>query len=263
MNYLVFDIETIPDTELGRRELGLDAGMPEVDVARAMVFRRLQDAQTEFLPLYQHRVVAISVLLRREDQLRLWSLGRADSGERELVQRFFDGIATFRPDLVSWNGGGFDLPVLHYRALRHGVAAPAYWETGDEIREFRFNNYLNRYHWRHLDLMDVLSGFQNRARAGLDAIAQLLGLPGKPGLAGDQVWPLWLAGEIESIRQYCETDVLNTYLVFLHFQHFRGLLDDAELAAERVRLRDLLVASEAAHLQSFLAAWDSSTEVET
>lgn len=258
MNYLVFDIETIPDTELGRRELGLAADMDEADVARAMVFRRMQEAQTEFLPLYQHRVVAISVLLRRDDQLRLWSLGRPDSGERELIQRFFDGIASFRPDLVSWNGGGFDLPVLHYRALRHAVSAPAYWETGDEIREFRFNNYLNRYHWRHLDLMDVLSGFQARARAGLDAIAGLLGLPGKQGLAGDQVWPLWLAGGIEQIRAYCETDVLNTYLVFLRFQQFRGLLDEAGLAAEHARLRAAIGGEQAAHLQEFLEAWESA-----
>ena len=61
----------------------------------------------------------------------------------------------------SWNGGGFDLPVLHYRALLHGVQAPRYWEMGDEDTAFRYNNYLSRFHWRHLDVMDVLSGHQN------------------------------------------------------------------------------------------------------
>ena len=136
----------------------------------------------------QHRVVAISCVLRTREQLRVWSLGDAGRERGGLIARFFDGIEKYTPDLVSWNGGGFDLPVLHYRALRAGVQAPRYWETGDEDREFRYNNYLSRYHWRHIDLMDVLSGFQARARASLADMAALLGLPGKLGFSGDQVW---------------------------------------------------------------------------
>nr|MDJ0928432.1 3'-5' exonuclease [Gammaproteobacteria bacterium] len=161
-------------------------------------------------------------------------------------------------DLVSWNGGGFDLPVLHYRALKHGVSAPTYWEVGDDNRDFRYNNYLNRFHWRHIDLMDVLSGFQNRARAGLDDIAVMLGFPGKMGLKGDQVWPTWLAGGIGKIRDYCETDVLNTYLVFLRFQQIRGLLDEQQLAVEFGRVDAMLAASDASHLCAFRDAWQST-----
>ena len=256
MSCLVFDIETIPDTELGRRLLDIGPELSDEDVAKAMSFKRLQETQSDFLPLYQHRIVAISVVLRRADQLKVWSLGEEDSDEAELIRRFFKGLEQYTPDLVSWNGSGFDLPVLHYRSLRHGVAAPAYWETGDEITSFRYNNYLNRYHWRHLDLMDVLSGFQPRARAGLDDIAVMLGFPGKMGLKGDQVWPTWQQGGIGRIRDYCETDVLNTYLVYLQFQHLRGLIDDAGLASEQQRLREVLEASDAAHLQRFLAAWN-------
>ena len=88
------------------------------------------------------------------------------------------------PDLVSWNGSGFDLPVLHYRCLRHGVRAARYWEHGDQDTGFRYNNYLSRFHWRHLDLMDVLCAYQARGRASLAAIASLLGLPGKLGFSG-------------------------------------------------------------------------------
>src|SRR5699024_9779140 len=108
--------------------------------------------------------------------------------EEELVQRFFDGIEKFIPTLVSWNGGAFDLPVIHYRALFHGIAGLRYWEIGDEDQSFRWNNYLNRYHQRHLDLMDMLSGYQARAAAPLDEIAVLLGLPGKMGMSGTKVW---------------------------------------------------------------------------
>jgi len=254
MTYLVFDIETVPDVNLGRRLLDLGE-LSDEDAAKAMEFHHLQQAGSEFLPLYQHRVVAISVALRSGDSLKVWSLGDLDSGEAELVQRFFDGLDQFTPELISWNGGGFDLPVLHYRAMLHGVAAPRYWETGDEDRSFRYNNYLSRFHWRHIDVMDVLSGFNPRARAGLDAIAVMLGFPGKMGLKGDQVWGHYLDGQLAKIRDYCETDVLNTYLVFLRFQHMRGLLDDAQLAGELERARHYLAEAPEAHLQEFLAAW--------
>ena len=136
------------------------------------------------------------------------------------------------PDLVSWNGGGFDLPVLHYRSLKAGVQAPRYWETGDEDTAFATTITSSRFHWRHLDLMDVLSGFQPRARAKLADVAALLGFPGKLGFSGDQVWDAYLAGELLAVRRYCETDVLNTYLIYLRFQFLRGRLDRPGLEAE-------------------------------
>jgi predicted PolB exonuclease-like 3'-5' exonuclease len=108
--------------------------------------------------------------------------------------------------------------------------------------------------------MDVLSGFQPRARAGLDAIAVMLGFPGKMGLKGDQVWPHFLAGKLEEIRNYCETDALNTYLIFLRFQHMRGILDDRSLESELDRLRSLLKEAEEEHLRAFLSAWVSGDE---
>jgi predicted PolB exonuclease-like 3'-5' exonuclease len=118
--------------------------------------------------------------------------------------------------LVSWNGGGFDLPVLHYRALKHGIQAERYWN----IHNFRYDNYLNRFHERHTDLMDVLAAYQPRAYASLDDIATMLGFPGKLGMSGDKVWQTYLQeGGIQKIRDYCETDVLNTYLMCDSFRH--------------------------------------------
>ena len=254
MRYLVFDIETVPDVALGRKLLPLD-GLADKEVAKAMAFKQMQKAGTEFLPLHQHKIVAISVVLRINDQLKVWSLGTEESTEADLIKRFFDGIDQYTPELVSWNGGGFDLPVLHYRALLHKIQAARYWELGDEDREFRYNNYLSRFHWRHVDVMDVLAGFQPRARAGLDAIAVMLGFPGNMGLKGDQVWPYYIDGKIGEIRNYCETDVLNTYLVFLRFQHMRGVLDEVMLEAEFGRVEELLEASPAEHMQEFLRNW--------
>ena len=158
MNVLAFDIETVPDVELGRRLYDLD-GLDDAAVAQAMFAKQRAIKASDFLPAPQQRVVAISVVLRTLDGLKIFSLGDEQSQEPELVQRFFDGLERFAPVLVSWNGSGFDLPVMHYRAMKAGVQAPRYWESGDEDQSFRYNNYLNRYHWRHLALMDVLSGF--------------------------------------------------------------------------------------------------------
>jgi predicted PolB exonuclease-like 3'-5' exonuclease len=256
MNCLIFDIETVPDVELGRRLYGLQ-GLPDSEVAKAMFAARRAHDGSEFLPHIQHRVIAISCVLRNRDQLKVWSLGDLQSSETELLTRFFDGLDRYSPDLVSWNGGGFDLPVLHYRCLKAGVQAARYWETGDEDVAFRYNNYLSRFHWRHLDLMDVLAGFQARARASLADTAALLGFPGKLGFSGDKVWDAYLNGQLLEVRRYCETDVLNTYLIYLRFQFLRGHLDAGALEAELERVRALLRGSSESHHTEFLRAWQA------
>jgi 3'-5' exonuclease len=255
MNVLIFDIETIPDITTGRRLYDLE-GLSDADIAKVMFHKRREETgDSEFLRHHLHRVVAISVVLRHADQLRLWSIGDANSDEAEIIRRFFEGIDKYTPMLVTWNGGGFDLPVLHYRALLHGVSAPRYWDTGELDREFKWNNYLNRFHARHTDLMDVLSGYQGRATARLDDIAQMLGLPGKLGMDGSQVWDTYQAGKLAEIRDYCETDVLNTYLVFLRFELIRGTLDQKGYEMEIRRVRDYLKTENKPHFQKFLEAW--------
>lgn len=256
MNCLVFDIETVPDVELGRRIYQL-GGLPDADVAKAMFTLQRQAGGSEFLPLEQHRIVAISCVLRSREGLRVWSLGEPHSDEAELIERFYDGIERFSPSLVSWNGGGFDLPVLHYRALKAGVQAPRYWEVGDEDTAFRYNNYLGRFHWRHIDLMDVLAGYQLRARASLADVAGLLGFPGKLGFSGAQVWDAFLAGEIVRIRRYCETDVLNTYLIYLRFDLMRGKLSRERHAEELERVKVCLRSGKEPHFAEFLQAWET------
>ncbi|MDF1819952.1 MAG: 3'-5' exonuclease [Alcanivoracaceae bacterium] len=254
MNVLVFDIETIPDLDGGRRIYDLQ-GLDDKDCANALLNIRRQETGNEFLRLHLHRVVAISVVLRSAQGVKVWSLGEHDSTEKELIERFYDGIDRFTPQLVSWNGGGFDLPVLHYRALLHGISAPRYWETGEEDQSFRWNNYLSRYHQRHLDLMDMLAMYNNRAYAPLDQIATLLGFPGKMGMSGGKVFDEYQAGNLAGIRDYCETDVLNTWLVYLRFQLMRGHLDAVRYDEEVQLLRDYLAAEKRTHFDEFLAAW--------
>lgn len=260
MNTLVFDIETVPDVELGRRLYDLD-DLDAAAVAKAMFAKQKQARQTDFLPPPLQRVVAISVVLRSGDGLKIFSLGDEQAPERELVQRFFDGLERYMPTLVSWNGSGFDLPVLAYRALRHGIDAHRYWEVGETDRDFRYNNYLSRYHWRHVDLMDVLSGYGASGRASLEVVAQLVGLPGKLGIGGANVWSSFQRGELAAIRDYCEADALNTYLIYLRFQLTRGELDQAGYERELEVVETKLEQSGKPHLVEYLALWRTTRHV--
>lgn len=254
MNLFVFDIETVPDVDAGRRLYDLD-GLGDAEVAEIMFHKQREASGNDFLRHHLHRVVAISVVLRSADRFKLWSLGEPGSAEKELIQRFFEGLERYSPTLVSWNGSGFDLPVLHYRSLLHGIVARRYWETGEDDPSFRWNNYLSRFHQRHTDLMDVLGAYQPRASASLQDIALLLGLPGKLGMHGARVWEQYLGGHIEAIRDYCETDVLNTFLVYLRFELVRGHLSPDAYEGECARLRTALEEDPRPHVAEFLAAW--------
>lgn len=251
---LVFDIETIPDLDGGRRVLGLH-GMSDDAAWTAMRTQRLAERGNDLMPAHLQRIVAISVVLRHGDAIRVWSIGDEDATEGELVQRFFDGVEKYRPVLVSWNGGGFDLPVLHYRGLIHGCIAPKYWDTGHFDREAKWDNYLGRYQFRHTDLMDVLALYTGRQNAPLNEIAMLLGFPGKLGMDGSRVFDAYREGRLAEIRAYCETDVVNTWLVYLRFELMRGRLTPRQHEEEEQRVRTLLETSEAQHWVEFLEGW--------
>ena len=252
---LAFDIETIPDVAGIRKLHDLPADLSDNEVAEFAFQQRRAASGNDFLPLHLQRVAVISCALREGDRFSVWSLAEPKLKEAEIIQRFYDGIEKFTPQLVSWNGGGFDLPVLHYRGLIHGVAAPRYWDQGEDDRDFKWNNYISRYHSRHLDLMDLLALYQPRANAPLDDLAKLMGYPGKLGMDGSAVWQAWQEGRIAEIRDYCETDVVNTYLVYLRFERMRGHLDAAAWAAEVETVREALGRIDAPHWKQFLAAW--------
>ncbi len=255
---LVFDIETIPDIAGLRVLYGLGSAVSDADVAEMAFQMRRQKTGSDFLQHHLHRVAAISCALREGDSFRVWSLGEVDEDEGSIIQRFFDGIEKYTPQLVSWNGGGFDLPVLHYRGLIHGVRCARYWDMGEDDRDFKWNNYLSRYHTRHIDLMDLLALYTGRANAPLDELARLVGFPGKLGMDGSKVWEAYQQGRLIEIRNYCETDVVNTWLVFARFQLMRGIFTQARYGQELELVRVTLGKSVEAHWKEFLAAWPRS-----
>lgn len=255
MPTLVFDIETIPDADGYRQLHSLSPELTDEEVVNLALHQRRQQNGTDFLPLHLHKICAISCAMREEDSFRIWTLGSEESDEAELIQRFFDGIEKYSPQIISWNGSGFDLPVLHYRGLMHQVQAPRYWDMGEDDRDMKWNNYISRYHMRHLDLMDVMAMYSPRANAPLDDLAKLCGFPGKLGMDGSKVWEAYKAGNLKDIRDYCETDVANTHLVYLRFQLMRGHLGKKAYEQEVALVRETIKSYEGAHWDAYLTAW--------
>src|SRR4051812_39725875 len=273
---LAFDIETIPDCEGIRRVHGLPADLSDRDVGEvAFQKRRVQSGgASDFLPAHLQRVVVISCVLRNEEGLRVFSIGEPEAGEAAAIQRFFEGVNKYMPQLVTWNGRSFDLPVLVNRGLIHGVGAQCFWDTGDDNK---YNNYINRFHERHCDLMDVLSIYGGRGApphelaglaglpgehgggggggAPLDELARLAGFPGKLGVGGGAVWDSYLAGGIEAIRNYCEADTLNTYLLYLRFQLMRCSYTPERYQSELSLVRGMLDKRGEPHWREFLSLW--------
>ena len=255
---LVFDIETIPDRAGWRRLHGGDPEASDAQLHAQWKAERAAQGQSDFMPLYLQRVLCISCVFRNAEGLRVHSfVDRDGEGEGRVVQTFFNAIEKHSPQLVSWNGSGFDLPVLHYRGLMHGVVADHYWDMGETDRESKWNNYIGRYHLKHLDLMDLLAKYTPRANAPLDALARLCGFPGKLGMDGAQVYDQYLNGQTEDVRRYCETDVMNTYLLYCRFQKMRGGLTEAEYAQEIAFVQQNLqaLAPGEPHWQEYLQAW--------
>ncbi|GLS16220.1 MULTISPECIES: 3'-5' exonuclease [Hydrogenophaga] len=255
---LVFDIESIPDVAGLRLLRGEPAERTDDEVHAAWLAERQADGKSDFAPLHLQRVLVISCVLRDASGLYVRSFADRDGqSEGRVIQNFFTSVENKVPQLVSWNGSGFDLPVLHYRGLRHGVEAGKYWDLGEDDREFKWNNYISRYHMRHLDLMDLLAMYSPKNNAPLDALAKLCGFPGKLGMDGSQVFAQYREGRLEDIRRYCETDVMNTYLMYCRFQKMRGGLTEAEYTQEIAFVKDTLgaLAPTESHWQEYLAAW--------
>ena len=262
---LVFDIETIPDIAALRAKYGITADVADDQVADMVRRERRQNNLNEFLPHIFHEVAVISYVLSHPTtglHVRSLESYADDSDEAAVIARFFHGIEKFKPQLVTWNGAGFDLPVLHYRSMKYGIAAPAYWEMGNGDKEMKWNNYINRYHERHLDLMDILALYQFGPSAKLDDLAKLCGFPGKIGMDGAQVEHALRRGEHDEVSLYCECDALNTYLLYLRFCRFRGLIDEARERQHHDELRGMLQSDDSANGASrwtpFLAQWSAA-----
>ncbi len=224
----IFDCETIPDVELAKSEFGLEGEGAQVSVEAF----RLQEEKSghSFLPLPFHQVVAISAVICDD-------FGRFDrvstiggESEKEMIEGFLGFIDKKQPKLVSFNGRAFDMPMLLLRAMKYNLTCPAYFEKENrDLNKNKWDNYRSRYSDRfHVDLMDHIGEFGAVRGLKLDTVCKMIGLPGKYDVHGDEVVALYYANEIEKIKEYCESDVLNTYWLYLKYELLKGNLTKEE-----------------------------------
>lgn len=214
-NILVWDLETVLDLEGYARANNLTNGSPD-EIRTAM--------GDDFPKLIYHSIVCIGALVasRTANGYEVQVVGAPHIGQRtekELIESFVNKIGQLSPQLVTYNGGSFDLPVLRYRAMVHEVHAPGMHNRA----------YFHRYTDDNVDLCDVLSSFSYGGKVKLDELSRIMGLPGKPGgMDGSQVEAYFKAGRIQEIADYCKSDVINTYRLWLRHELFRGRLDQKQ-----------------------------------
>lgn len=260
----VFDIETIPDADAAKNLLGLETNNKE-ELRQALTDYHLKitDGKNSFLRQPFQKIVAISFL--QADIVRdgngsekyilneIRSGGELGSSEEELVKGFFSYLKKQPPRIVSFNGKNFDLPVLKYRAIKYGIAAPWLYKMGD-----KWNNYNQKYSldW-HCDLIDAFSDFGASARVKMNELCAVFNLPGKLGIDGSMVTEYYDAKKLSEIRDYCETDVANTYLLYLHYQHHTGTLGHENFLQAQEDLARYLASEgeERKHFAEFLTEW--------
>ena len=258
---LVFDIETVADTDAARRIYPQLAGLNDADAMSALTAIRIQEAGHDFMRLPLQRIVCISALYIKDNQFSLFSLTAERFSEKDILSKFFRAFNDIDnlPQLISWNGSGFDIPVLIYRAMQYDLSAPWLFEEGERIKNMRFNNYVNRFQTRHLDLMDRFSHYGASRREAMDVVASLYGLPGKTDVDGSMVGDLVNDNKWQTLSNYCESDVMNTWLIYLRWLRLTGQLSSPAYTDWQQQSRDYLAtltqADGNARHQAFIADW--------
>jgi 3'-5' exonuclease len=238
---LVWDLETVRDIEAAARVLGL-VGHPDEEVRAAL--------GPDFPKLPLHKIACIGALAASSsdngwtvDALTAPHLGQHT--EQELIAGFIGEVAALQPRFVTYNGATFDLPVLRYRAMVHRIAAP------------ELVNYFGRRSDDAVDLCEVLAAFDPRSKVRLDLLCKTLGFAGKPdGIDGSQVETYVAEGKIAEVAAYCETDVVNTYRIWLCYELFNGRLSPDGWEASERNLRSFILRELASkpHLNDLIAA---------
>lgn len=254
----VFDIETVPDIELVRQYYELDSSLSEVEICQHAFSAQKEKSGSEFLPIYWHRVVSIASVICDEygKFIKVGNFGKksaestetksnADSStfahladERAILSDFLRFINSKEPRLVSFNGRGFDLPTIMLRAMKYNLSAFGYFESENASKtKNKWENYRARYSEKwHTDLLECLGNFGSVRNLNLDNVCKMLGIVGKYEVSGGDVYSLYYdKKDIEKIDFYCQSDVLNTYWLYLKYailkdelrlEDYAGILED-------------------------------------
>ncbi len=260
----VFDIETIPDTDAVYNLTGSE----ETDILKLR--KELEDyhlevANNPFPRQMFHKVVSISILIADIIEKngyeyyklnKIGTISSLDNSEEEITKKFFEYLCKHTPRIVDYNGRTFDLPVMKYRAMKYNLSLPQLFRAGD-----KWNNYNVKgcFNW-HCDLLDALSDCGASCRCKMNEVCAILGIPGKIGVDGSKVSEMYDEGRLKEIDNYCETDVLNTYLIYLNYMLMVGSITKEDFYSMNKDLIQYLVDQDKEHFLEFLAMWE---EVDT
>lgn len=231
IRYLVFDTESVADAELVNKLRYAGQGLSPAEAVRRYRDELMEKYESDFIP-YSFQVPIAVVVGKVTADFHLEDIVALDEPKLRphvIVENFWRGWEGYRrPTLVSFNGRGFDLPLLELAAFRHGLSVPGWFQTAAKS----FDQPRSRYNTHaHIDLCELLTNFgSTRFTGGLNLAANLLGKPGKMAVQGDMVQDMYDAGRLAEINDYCRCDVLDTYFVFLRT---RVLLGQLSLEAEQ------------------------------
>ncbi|NPA55682.1 MAG: 3'-5' exonuclease [Epsilonproteobacteria bacterium] len=215
----VFDCETIPDLHLVKQHYSTTQ-IDEILLCEEVFLAQEESSGSSFLPVPFHEIVTISAVIADDygKFTRVGTLGGVN--ERDIIHEFFMFIEKTKPKLISFNGRNFDLPLLMIRALKYNLSLPTYFDNSN-----KWDNYRSRYSENfHIDLIESFGNFGAVRGLKLDVLASMSGLPGKWDVHGDEVYKLYFDGEMKKIKEYCESDVLNTYWLWLKYEILKGNL---------------------------------------
>jgi predicted PolB exonuclease-like 3'-5' exonuclease len=225
----IFDCETIPDVELCKKEFHLQ-GDDALQISNEAFAKQLEKSNSSFLPLPFHQVVAISAVIADSfgNFQRVNTI--AGESERDFISGFLKFIDTHNPKLISFNGRAFDMPMLLIRAMRYNLSCEAFFEKDNShFGKSKWDNYRYRYSDRfHVDLMDHIGEFGAARGLNLNTLCAMVNLPGKFDTKGDQVVALYYQDAHQKINEYCESDTLNTYWLYLKYELLKGNLTLAD-----------------------------------
>ncbi len=261
-NIFVFDIETIPDHEAAINLTGISESKSIQEKRKALTDYHLEitDGKNDFLRQLFHKVVCISFLEAQIDYdfngeetykiVKFDTASTKNSSEEEVIKWFWNNTKKTSPRFISFNGKMFDMPVLKYRALKYGISCDWFFQEGD-----KWENYNQKYGTMHTDLIDCFSDYGISAKIKMKEICALLNIPCKLDVDGGGVTEMYDAGQIDEIRDYCETDVLATYILYLKFCHLSGRISRNSLRNEEDNLLEFLKNNKKEKIQEFLLKW--------
>ncbi|QMU56460.1 MAG: hypothetical protein GKS04_04845 [Candidatus Mycalebacterium zealandia] len=262
-----FDVEWVPDPLAGRLVYDLPEDMPDAEVMGEMWKRggATDENPRPFLKTILCKVVSLSMVSRKKEgedvTVHLHSLPQIGEtaedkkSENRIIRDFLESVGKHKPQVVGYNSVRADLRILVQRAVTNGLSIPSFAKRPDKPWEGA--DYFSGFSEWNVDMMNIVGG--NKSTPSLNELARLSGIPGKMGVDGNEVAPMWLEGRIDDIVRYNEFDALTTYLLWLRFAHFGGFFNADQYAREQELVMEMIeiqAASGCNHLNNYIKEWN-------